>query len=147
MLTKIRVQNSTPGYFFTKNGLQGSMVVSLGHLPFSLHAHGLLGAVVWAAPHGHGRKWHGSNKSSLILVLPSFGRDSFPSTGRDSTASDSESHLDEAEFKMSCDAFDPCLPTMDLHVVTGSQTRRKLENFSWTQLKWAEMPRCATNAG
>lgn len=69
------------------------------------------------------------------MVPPSIGRDSLPSTGRDSAASDSESHLDEAEFKKSRDAFDHCLLMMDLHVVTGSQTRRKLENFSRTQLK------------
>lgn len=89
--------------------------------------------------HWHGRKRHGSNISSLTMVPPSIERDSLPCPGRDSTGSDLESHLDEAEFKMSRDAFDHCLLTMDLHVVTGSQTRRKLENFSAKMSRDAKM--------
>lgn len=72
------------------------------------------------------------------MVPPSIGRHSLPRTGRDPAGSDLESHLDEA-FKMSRDAFDHCLLTLDLHVVTGSQTRRKLENFSAKMSRDAKM--------
>lgn len=140
-LTKIRVQNSTPEYFLLKNCLWGSVVVSVGHLPLSLHAQRLLGTMVWAAPHlVIGMAGNDMDQiNPLIVVPPSPGRDSLPCPGRDSAGSDLESHLDEAEFKMPRDAFDHCLLTMDLHVVTGSQTRRKLENFSAKMSRDAKM--------
>lgn len=52
-----------------------------------------------------------------------------PSTGRDPAASDLESPLDEAEFKMSRAAFDHCLLTMDLHVVNGLPDTTKIGEF------------------
>ena len=135
-MTKVRVQNSTPEYFLLKRPL-GQRVVLRGpyrfaavqqYLPSCLRAHNpkLFRAMTWAVPHRccSPFAWQEITrlKSSLVAVLCSIARDS--------AASDFENNLHEVVFKMSRDAFDHSLLMMDLYMVTGSQTRRILENFS-----------------
>lgn len=61
--------------------------------------------------------------TSFLITVPC-------SIAKDSAANDLESNFCDIVFKMSRDAFDHSLLMMDLYMVTGSQTRRMLENFS-----------------
>lgn len=85
-----------------------------------------------------GRKELGSNPPSSRSLC---------CIARASAASDLENDLHDVVFKTAHGALDYNLLTVDLYMVTGSQMQRILENFSWMQLKWAEMPRHATEAG
>lgn len=127
-MTKVRVQSSTPEFFFLKRPL-GQCVVLRGpyrfsavpqYLPPCPRAHNpkLSGAVAQAAPQ-RGRSlfaWQERIRlQSSLIAVPC-------SVARGSAASDFENKLHEVVFKMSCGAFGRNLLMMDLYMVTGSQT-------------------------